>query len=80
MNGPLFLADGRIVYLEWTFSAEMVAWTTGADRERIGSISFKLIEGDRSDGFDDRYLVTSMSMDGPDGMRAYQRRALRRKS
>jgi hypothetical protein len=62
--------DGRTVELDWQ-DDEMVVWTTGAQREKIGSITFLFREGLMPDGSDAHYLVTNMHLEGPNGSRAY---------
>jgi hypothetical protein len=62
--------DGRLVEFDWTANNEMVVWTTGDARERIGSICFRNVEG-AGDGDDDFFLVTNMHLEGPNDSRAY---------
>jgi hypothetical protein len=56
--------DGRVVELDWQ-DDEMIVWTTGDARQRIGNITFRYIEGGAEDGSGDHYLVTNMHLDGP---------------
>lgn len=65
------------VEIEWTDDDVMIARTTGFAAEKIGSITFKHIEGpdDRDEG---HYLVTDMYLDGPRGSGLYSRQGIGR--
>jgi len=63
-------SDGRIVELDWR-DDEMVVWTTGSSRERIGSIVFDYIEGADERVSGDYCLVTNMHLEGPNGSRSF---------
>ena len=62
--------DGRTVDLDWQ-DGIMIVSTTGAIKERVGSISFSHREDHLSEEANDYYLVINMHLDGPYGCRAY---------
>lgn len=56
--------DARVVELDWS-DDEMKVWTTGEERELIGSFSFTHVEGPSGRGDDDYWHLTHMHLEGP---------------
>ncbi|PVX27906.1 hypothetical protein [Sphingomonas pokkalii] len=63
------------VQIEWTDEDEVIVRTVATPPELIGSMTFRYIEGaDRYD--EDRFVVTNMYLDGPNGSGDYIRQGI----
>ena len=71
--------NGQLVDLDWDEDQEeMTAWTSDSPRQKIGNVSFRMIEGCDPHGNQDCYKVVNMHLEGPNGTRAFLRQGIGR--